>query len=342
MLFRSSLDFNTQLCILTSDSLHATTGCRRQAVAHDNLVMLTRMRGNRNVYSQPGPDSGKKRFGEKMKLNKKDSHRPPDTVEYQEITMAKGKQQKILLKTWKDMMVRGEAGFRAYEHPFTLIKASFLDSEGQETHKKPMWLMALGKRRCELESLDVFTCYRQRYDIEHYFRFGKQRLLLDKFQTPDTRHEENWWQLAQLAYIQLYLARDTSKNLPYPWERLPSRQGGVCTPPAHVMRDFFRIQQATGTPARAPKVRGIGLGRSQKESQKQRPDNAVIYKSRKKKCSEKKTAPTLKKSTGFENKGDLPKTDNLTEILLTVRELLQKISMTPEEFLENARLVLLA
>jgi hypothetical protein len=29
--------------------------------------------------------------------------------------------------------------------------------------------------------------------LEHLFRFGKQKLLLDKFQTPDDRYEANWW-----------------------------------------------------------------------------------------------------------------------------------------------------
>ena len=105
-------------------------------------------------------------------------------------------------------MVRGEAGFRADKHPFTLVKVSFLNSEGKKIYKKPMWLIAQGERRGELSSRDIYESYDQRFDVEHYFRFGKQRLLLDKFQPPDTTHEENWWKLAQLAYIQLYLAKD--------------------------------------------------------------------------------------------------------------------------------------
>ena len=42
---------------------------------------------------------------------------------------------------------------------------------------------------------DIFLSYRQRFDIEHFFRFGKNRLLMDKIQTPDVQHEESWWQL---------------------------------------------------------------------------------------------------------------------------------------------------
>ena len=48
---------------------------------------------------------------------------------------------------------------------------------------------------------------------------------MNKFQTADTEHEENWWQLVQLAYVQLYLAKEASQHLPYEWEKyLPEHQ----------------------------------------------------------------------------------------------------------------------
>ena len=39
-------------------------------------------------------------------------------------------------------------------------------------------------------------------------RFGKQRLLMTQFQTPDVEHEENWIQFVLLAYVQLWAAKD--------------------------------------------------------------------------------------------------------------------------------------
>jgi hypothetical protein len=59
----------------------------------------------------------------------------------------------------------------------------------------------MGERRNELTLLDIFQAYQRRYDIEHFFRFGKQRLLLDRYQTPETGHEEKWWLMAHLAYL---------------------------------------------------------------------------------------------------------------------------------------------
>ena len=93
--------------------------------------------------------------------------------------------------------------------------------------------------------LDIFSSYRQRFDIEHFFRFGKNRLLMDKIQTPDVRHEEAWWQIVMVAYAQLYLARSLANSLPNPWEKyLPSfnARGGI-KQPTQVQTDSGGIGQ---------------------------------------------------------------------------------------------------
>ncbi len=83
---------------------------------------------------------------------------------------------------------------------------------------KPMWLIMIGQRRDELTITEGYQAYRQRYDIEHLLRFGKQRLLLNASATPEVEHEENWVQLSFLAYVQLWAARKLASTLPQPWE----------------------------------------------------------------------------------------------------------------------------
>ena len=61
----------------------------------------------------------------------------------------------------------------------------------------------MGEQRRQLTLKEIYEAYNQRYDLEHFFRFGKQKLLLDAYQTPETRHEENWWELAHIAYLLL-------------------------------------------------------------------------------------------------------------------------------------------
>jgi hypothetical protein len=57
-----------------------------------------------------------------------------------------------------------------------------------------MWLIMMGQRRSELRITEGYQAYRQRYNIEHLLRFGKQRLLLNASGTPQVEHEENWVQ----------------------------------------------------------------------------------------------------------------------------------------------------
>ena len=125
-----------------------------------------------------------------------------------------------------------------------------------------MWLLVSGERREELALIAIWQAYRQRVDLEHFFRFGKQRLLMNAYQTPNVDYEENWWQLIALAYTQLWLARSLVDALPRPWERYLPRPEGQIAAPARVQRDFGRIIQQLGTPAQAPKPRGIPPGRA--------------------------------------------------------------------------------
>ena len=149
-----------------------------------------------------------------------------------------------------------------HTQPFTLLRVRWLDAAGQPVFKRALWLVVVGARRHELTLLEVQQAYRQRYDLEHFFRFGKQRLLLASFQTPDAEREVNWLQLCQLAYTQLYLSRTLVNSTPRPWERyLPSRPPAAATPTT-TQRDFARIIRPFGTPAQAPKRRGNAPGRA--------------------------------------------------------------------------------
>ena len=138
--------------------------------------------------------------------------------------------------------------------------------------------MVIGTRREELSLIDAWQAYGQRYDLEHCFRFGKQRLLLTAYQTPVVEHEENWWHIVLLAYVQLWLARTLAQDLPRPWERyLPHTQTKVDAPP-RVQRDFGRIIRQIGTPALLPKPRGKSPGRAKGERPRRRNHPPVVKK----------------------------------------------------------------
>jgi hypothetical protein len=104
--------------------------------------------------------------------------------------------------------------------------------------------------------------YRQRFDWEHVFRFGKHHLVWDPYPTPEGEHEENGWELACLAATPLGLAASRAAAVPRPWERsLPMLSNRPIPGPTQVQRDFGRMIRPFGTPAQSPEPRGKSPGR---------------------------------------------------------------------------------
>ena len=84
-----------------------------------------------------------------------------------------------------------------------------------------------------------------------------------------------------LAYCQLFLAAPLAHQLPHPWEKLKPAHSSLLLSPSTVQRDFTRIIQQIGTPAKAPKLRGISKGRRQGIKLLQRKSLPIIFKSKK-------------------------------------------------------------
>jgi hypothetical protein len=141
---------------------------------------------------------------------------------------------------WQDMLMRQKNGVLLNKYPFRVIRITITDENNNLVYKRPMWLMVSGARRQELALIQIWQAYKRRYDIEHFFKFGKTRLLMDKFQTPETSHEESWWQIGSLAYAQLYMARELANNLPNPWEKyLPEMKKNATVKSARQVQKSF-------------------------------------------------------------------------------------------------------
>jgi hypothetical protein len=168
----------------------------------------------------------------------------PDAVAETTFTSQRKVTYRVEIQAWHNHLMRGKKDIPMHLHPFTLIKIRWYYPTGEVLYQKPLWLIVMGARRAELSLGEIQLSYLQRYDLEHFFRFGKQKLLLDKFQTSDDHHEENWWQLVALVYLQLWVAKDLVAQLPRPWERyLPSVLNKLITPAA-AQRDMSRITQS--------------------------------------------------------------------------------------------------
>jgi hypothetical protein len=286
-----TFDIGDDLFISVGDSQYGTEPCRVKVSEKENWVHIFRLNSSRNVYRSLTPEAShakgrKKVYGDQMNLVKAKTHLPHDreTILYQ--TSKKGHPLKVVIKCWNDMVVRGSHHFQSFKHPLNIHQVEVFNEAGDKLFLRPLWIAVFGKRRHEISLEEVYTHYRSRYDIEHLFRFVKTNLLIDKFQTPDVRHEEDWWKLCSLAYIQLYLAKELAPCLPEPWERyLLSYKPDTGTEksiasPSQTQRGFAKVLEHVGTPAKPCVARGKPRGRMVGEKQPIRADNPVIFKSK--------------------------------------------------------------
>jgi len=287
----SRLPFARDLCVEVGDSSYSKPAYLHANRHHGHLVTITRVRGTRTFYQQhmpTGSESGAGHptwYGDVFSLKEESTWPEPDESHAITKRSRRGKVHRVEIQAWRDMLMRGKykpQRLPMHRHPFTLVRIVRYDEQGQLVYKRPLWLLVIGQRRHELSLLHIYHAYRQRFDLEHFFRFGKQKLLLTRFQTPEDVREESWWQLSHIAYAQLWLARHLAHSLPRPWERnLPSMKTFKISPPL-VQRDFGRIIRQIGTPAKPPKPRGISPGRRKGMKLPSRPRRKVVVKGQQK------------------------------------------------------------
>jgi hypothetical protein len=220
------LPFGQALCVEAVDSSYSKPAYAHRR--HPNLVTIARLKGSRTLYHQfqPEPEAFKaaghpRWYDQPFKLSNPADHAAPDEPLTRWETSRRGKRYRVEIKAWHKMLMRGKRGLPMHQHPFTLVCITRYDETGQPAFKRPLWLLVMGDRRDELSLEQIYLAYQARFDIEHFFRFGKQKLLLTQFQTPDVEREENWWQLSHLALAQLWLARHLT-------DALPARGSSVC------------------------------------------------------------------------------------------------------------------
>ena len=333
----TTLYFINSLCVHVADTAYFTLPIREMTSTINNLVSIARLRSNRTVYS-PSTETRKKYAG-KMKLNHPTTHTQLDQVVEIETSTSKNRRITVVIKLWHDQLLRGSNEFKGYDHPFNLYQICVFDAKTKKKlFKRPMWLAVDGKRRHELDAKEVYESYCQRYDIEHFFRFGKQKLLMASFQTPDVIHEEKWWQIVQLAYTQLYLSRDICQLVPNPWERYlpkfkqPLEEDTINTvSPSLAQRYFPKILEQIGTPAQDVRKVKPGSGRKEGDKQEKRTAHPIIFKSQKVKNKERKKDQN--NIQGFGKQHDIPKPQKIEDLIGTLKSWLSEINISKTELL---------
>lgn len=221
----------------------------------------------------------------------------------------------------------------------TVIEIILLDDDNNRVFKQSLWLAIVGKERDALALDKVYSHYASRYHIEHFFRFGKTKLLLTAYQTPEVTHEENWWRFQVLAYNQLYLSSTLVPRLPKPWEKyLPeyrdsdqdhTRRNRIATP-SQTQRGFHHVLASLPALATPPTPRGKPTGRQTGDRGSQRLLQGVIFK----KQQQQKT-PEIASETiipGSEKADNFPDPLTIQTLVRWVTTKLAKLHCSTEKF----------
>ena len=161
----------------------------------------------------------------------------------------------VRLNRWNDVYVEGHTEL------VDVVKAEvFTENEEAKTLCRPLLLIVSGKQRREITALDAYQSYQRRFDIEHFFRFVKQKLLFCAYQTPHLDHQMSWWWFCLMAYWLLYHVRHLAQGITRPWHK--TKELDAPAGPGKVKRLFaIRIFPILGSPS-PPPISGVkSLGR---------------------------------------------------------------------------------
>lgn len=132
----NELGLTDELNIEVSDSLYGTVNCRAIAAKLKNLIHIFRFNSNRNLYFTPvesecdaAKPGRRKEYGETMRLNDTSTHLTANQQTQIPWRSRSGKEYKVIIECWPDMLLRGSRKFRSSKYPVNLIRITVVDQQ---------------------------------------------------------------------------------------------------------------------------------------------------------------------------------------------------------------------
>ena len=183
--------FASQLCVTVVDSTLSALTFLGEMKEKPHLITIARCRSNRVFYHRAQTTDNARGhptwYGLRFDLKDPSTWTPPNSVQHMGLTTRRGRQLTVEIRAWQNLLMRGTREYAMHQSPFTLIRIVVTDAKGKLVFTRPLWLIVIGDRREELSPKQVWQAYHQRYDVEHFFRFGKQRLLTTAYQDFPTK-----------------------------------------------------------------------------------------------------------------------------------------------------------
>lgn len=302
LLHNEHLALGENLVVNTLDSQYGTPEYVVDTHQAEQLVNIIRLKSNRNVWRRLTPEQIAQRrqdnddqrganavYGEQYQLKElAQGATPPDEQVEFGVQLGNGRRVIVRMEGYHDMLIRTKRGKNMKDKPFRLVSVQLIDpTTAQPLFKRKMWLAVWGDKRKELTLEQIYWAYRNRFDIEHYFRFGKQKLLMDTYQTPDVQHLDNWMEIVGLAYWLLWAARHEATYEVHKWQKYDRHHQQrvkyqLPPTPSEVQRQLQTIILGFEQDPFCPKVKIKSEGRKAGDTQVKRQRYQVVRKGKKK------------------------------------------------------------
>ncbi|MCY7329373.1 MAG: hypothetical protein LH618_12545, partial [Saprospiraceae bacterium] len=239
-----TLPFAEELCLLRGDSSYGKAIFLSPLYDLDTLVPIVRLRSGMKVWQQAPdgePTGGAKRiYGKKFYLSDasgwktyrkkglpykvwQDSLCEQPADEHLEKETVLGNDRKVVLdiRRWNNLLIRTKKGASMKDKPLDVLRVQVLDAESRQAiFDRPLFVAVSGKSKSQVDSVLAQEQYRERYDVEPYYRFAKNQLLMDKLQTPDANHLDPWLRIVQISSWLLFTARQEIGQISCPvWQK---------------------------------------------------------------------------------------------------------------------------
>ena len=279
-----SQHLNGKKFIVCADAKYSHIECLKKAMNEKNLTMITRVSKVRKFYQEPlkedqmGNKKGAKRkYGQIFKLEQQ-NNATCFSAQKTFTHVHNGKNVTIEVSRFDQLMLRGKRKCPMHECRFSVFRIWVYKEDNTPMYQEPLWLVASGGTVAQLALDTVFNAYNLRFNIEHWFKFAKKHLLLDKYQSSEVYHHEHWLYFPMITSHMLYHARFLCGDVLRPWEAKSMKERS----PAHVQRDMIKVLSQCESIVEPCKPRGIGTGQVKgNQNTMTRAESPILFKSQK-------------------------------------------------------------
>jgi hypothetical protein len=211
----------------------------------ESCVVVARLRRDRVLYGSSPPYAGRgrpRKHGRRFAFKEPETWPEPDA----EMHFSDERWGQVHLRAWDRLHAKQDA-----DTVFIVLRAEVHCQ--RDKRPDPIWLGFIGAADYTIQ--DVWLWFDHRWSIEPSIRFRKRRLYwtLPAFQASERC--DRWTWLTDLAYWQLFLARELVRDRPLPWQKAQTK-----LTPGRVLQSMGLLFAQLGSPTRTVKLRGKSPG----------------------------------------------------------------------------------